>query len=377
MNHNNFVQETSTSLQFLGSKAGFRFDNTSSFIYELDTKEFFLIDCGEDVFDKLDSLGYLNRHNVSHFFIAITHMHSDHVGSLGALAHHCQVTDIPCHIYFPGSGILRQWLQNIDLCENENFKIFGNLDDTKEIDFGPVQIKLEPTIHTGKFLEYGYHIKQQRSKERSIYYSGDYNGQKPPLESLLNNLVLGQYDELYLDVGKGSPVHLDVDQLLDKIDTMKVTSEMQRKIYMMHLDLKMEELSESWKHSGYSLNFVKPIPRRSHTIEKELIHINGSKLVIQSCGANILQTVVLILESPTIESIEFDFLNISLEQMKSNLRKSSLGNLILYLFYLKISPPNIQIKQVTLKCSDPIKRLLNIYLKPMNVPLQVLNIENF
>jgi phosphoribosyl 1,2-cyclic phosphodiesterase len=377
LNQENLTQENSSLLKFLGGKAGFQFDNTSSFIYEPETKEFFLIDCGEDVFDKLYDFGYLKKEEVCHFYIAITHMHSDHVGSLGALVHHCEVEGIACHIYFPSSFILKQWLQNIDLHENENLKIFGDVTNTREIDFGPVQIKPEPTIHTGKFPEYGYHIQIKRTPEKLIYYSGDYNGQKPTLESLLTNLLSGEIHELYLDIGKGNPVHLDIDQLLGKIDTMKVTSDIQKKIYMMHLDSKMEKLAESWEDSGYSLNFVKPLQRKSFHKEKELVHTDGNKLVIQSCGSNILQDVALILESPTIESIEFNFVNTGINQIKKMLHKSSLGNLILYLFYMKMSPPNSQIKHITLQCSDSIKHLLNIYLAPMNVPLQVLNLENF
>ena len=74
-------------LHFLGRGAAFnpKEGNNSAYFIENDT--LFLIDCGENIFEKIilnDILNSINNVNV-----LITHTHSDHIGSLGTLIMYC------------------------------------------------------------------------------------------------------------------------------------------------------------------------------------------------------------------------------------------------------------------------------------------------
>jgi hypothetical protein len=362
------TQDTPT-LKFLGSKAGFGFDNTSAYYYEPASKQFFLMDCGEDVFDKLDALGFLQKEKVSHFFVAITHMHSDHVGSLGAFLMDCTQKKIPCHIYFPGSEILKDWLSSIDVKENETVKIFGQLEDAQPLTFGPVQLKPEPTTHTGKFLEYGYGIQISKNPEKWIYYSGDYNGKKPSLESLLAQISNGIYQELYLDVGTGSPVHLDVQHLKNTVDAVTLSFLLQRKIFLMHGDDSMQAICESLPQSGYGFRYVETVPSFHVKKMEDTLFLKENTLEIKTCGPYVLEQVALFTKSKTIQRVIFDFNALDTHQMKTMLRKSSLGNLLLYLYYKKMTLKNGKIDGLTLLCSQELKVLIKHYLSYMNVPL--------
>ncbi len=70
-------------LKFVGIGSAFNVDmgNTSAYIKQDDT--LFIIDCGELAFARMKQLNIFE--NVKNVYIAITHMHSDHVGSLGGL----------------------------------------------------------------------------------------------------------------------------------------------------------------------------------------------------------------------------------------------------------------------------------------------------
>ena len=69
-------------LKFLGTDSGFGKNNTSAWL--MYNKRFILIDCGYTVFPKLQEHNLLS---VDYDYdVIITHLHSDHVGSLGQLA---------------------------------------------------------------------------------------------------------------------------------------------------------------------------------------------------------------------------------------------------------------------------------------------------
>ena len=73
-------------LKFLGVGAAYnyRFNNNSA--YFIDNKTLYLFDCGEKICDRILKLGLLE--NVDNVFCFITHLHSDHVGSLEPLMYY-------------------------------------------------------------------------------------------------------------------------------------------------------------------------------------------------------------------------------------------------------------------------------------------------
>ena len=70
-------------LHFLGKGAAFypSFDNTSAWFVE--SNVFYLIDCGESVFSKIWNIPEYFR--ADKVVVILTHLHCDHVGSLGSL----------------------------------------------------------------------------------------------------------------------------------------------------------------------------------------------------------------------------------------------------------------------------------------------------
>lgn len=75
-------------LVFLGRGAAFNplEGNTAAYIREGD--RLFLVDCGETVFERLIARQALT--GVTELYIAISHLHSDHCGSLGTLLYYCR-----------------------------------------------------------------------------------------------------------------------------------------------------------------------------------------------------------------------------------------------------------------------------------------------
>ena len=74
-------------LHFLGHGAAFYVEagNTSAYLRE--GSRLLLLDCGESVFADLLRRGALS--GVTDITIALSHLHSDHCGSLGSLCHYC------------------------------------------------------------------------------------------------------------------------------------------------------------------------------------------------------------------------------------------------------------------------------------------------
>ena len=70
-------------LKFIGTGSAFnpKLGNTSAYYKE--NGNLLLIDCGESVFGRILELNLLE--DVENVYIAITHTHGDHVGSLGSL----------------------------------------------------------------------------------------------------------------------------------------------------------------------------------------------------------------------------------------------------------------------------------------------------
>ena len=70
-------------LKFIGTGSAFNTDmiNNSAFIKEETT--LFIIDSGETAFARMKNLKLFD--DIENVYIAITHTHSDHIGSLGSL----------------------------------------------------------------------------------------------------------------------------------------------------------------------------------------------------------------------------------------------------------------------------------------------------
>ena len=74
-------------LNFLGRGAAFNPLEKSTSAYIREGDRLFLIDCGESVFAELIRRGILK--DAKEVWIAVSHLHSDHSGSLGSVTLYC------------------------------------------------------------------------------------------------------------------------------------------------------------------------------------------------------------------------------------------------------------------------------------------------
>ena len=81
-------------LKFLGRGSAFNVEEGNTSAYYKSKNDMLLIDCGSDVFKKIVKKHLLD--NVYDLYIAITHSHPDHIGSLGDLIFYCYYF---CHFF--------------------------------------------------------------------------------------------------------------------------------------------------------------------------------------------------------------------------------------------------------------------------------------
>ena len=201
--------------------------NTSA--YFIENRCLFLIDCGENTFERILRKQLLN--DVDKVFIFITHTHSDHVGSLGSLIFHC---------YF-----LKKIELNIVLSSNllhyndvkELLRIYGAREDWYRI--------IEPTSLNNKFnsfnkMEYmsTKHVEQIPcyglsfdTNDGIVYYSGD----TKEINNIKELISSGKkIDKIYIDcttTNTENNVHYYIGKANEEID-----DSIKNKVYCMHFN---------------------------------------------------------------------------------------------------------------------------------------------
>ncbi|WP_167958945.1 MBL fold metallo-hydrolase [Anaerosporobacter faecicola] len=239
-------------LKFLGTGGAFntKRGNTSAY-FELGS-ELFLIDVGEDVFPKTIENHLFDQKTRVNIFI--THLHSDHVGSLGTLLAYLYINVFgqdrsKICVYFP-SEALKELLELQGVTE-EVYTFYVNLWDELYVD--GYQREVEYNFEAGKhtpYLDYKknencYHITFSQKKEFCFYYSGDtceFNHQ-------LSNPYA--YDWIYHEVTmiKSAEVHFQYDKLLEA--TKDMPADQKKKFVLMHLDSNFDV--ERAKMDGFSI----------------------------------------------------------------------------------------------------------------------------
>lgn len=229
-------------LNFLGIGSAFNTElgNTSAFIKG--NNSLFLIDCGGTVFSKLQELKILE--GVKKVYIAITHTHPDHVGSLGDLIFYSYYTlKATVIILFPDEKLIKNFLNCIGVnekmyCVNSKDKIDINNEELiiKNVEF------LQAS-HSSSIPAYGLLLNFNSKK---IYYSGDTNQIN---DNIIEQLISGEIQRVYQDTcgldyeGNG---HLSLKKLNDKIPV-----EFREKVYCMHLDKNIT--SNEINKSGFNI----------------------------------------------------------------------------------------------------------------------------
>ena len=215
-------------LKFLGCGSAFNYklDNTSA--YFIDNDELFLIDCGATVFKNLMSNDLLK--NIKEINVLITHLHSDHIGSLGILLDYAEhILNKKVKIIIAKDikylDSLKRFIACIG-CPNGSEFILEEEYDDKYSCFS--KIRYFETRHTSKLYCYGILFYTSNGV---VYYSGD-TSELTKLEELLEQKVL--IDKIYLDVTNDlitSRVHLYLEDVAKKIP-----SSIKDKVYCMHFN---------------------------------------------------------------------------------------------------------------------------------------------
>lgn len=217
-------------LTFIGCGSAFHTDlgNNGAFFKAADN-DLFMIDCGSATFHRLVDYQVLNK--VTHISVLITHLHPDHIGSLG---------DLIFYSYFKMAPTFKAKLTVLApedvLVEAKSLMRKMGVEDQQvnwlEIDeggnFGPYDVTPVRVSHADQLNCYGYEFK---SKNEYIYYSGDAN-QIP--QAILRKLINNEYDLFFQDTSWADypgNVHMSLREL-----TEMVPNDARTTVCCMHLD---------------------------------------------------------------------------------------------------------------------------------------------
>jgi ribonuclease BN (tRNA processing enzyme) len=211
-------------LEFLGRGSGYNVaeGNTSAFLRRADT--LLLIDCGESVFEKIITKNLIK--GIKNVHVLITHVHSDHIGSLGSFVGYCYwKSKIKVNIYFSEKEQIGEFLKLTGAVENESFTLH-DIDNTRIAELN-LTISALPTKHTKTINSYSYMLKFDFGND--IFYSGDTYETNLDIVPFLKagNLI---YHDTCLDDYEGN-VHTSLRALSEKIPC-----EYRKQVYCIHID---------------------------------------------------------------------------------------------------------------------------------------------
>ena len=208
-------------LVFTGKGSAFtpELGNTSGFFIKDD--DLFVLDMGETVFEKLSRKLELSSFKDIH--ILITHLHSDHVGSLGTVISYMYcIYGKKIDIYHPEEN-LRSLLSLMGIDE----KMYDFHKD-KDTEIEGIKISFVATPHVEDMACYGIIIGD---RDESIYYSGD---SKDIPNRVLDEFFEGKIRIIYQDTtmkNSPEPTHMSLALLEEKIPP-----EYRHRVYCMHLE---------------------------------------------------------------------------------------------------------------------------------------------
>jgi ribonuclease BN (tRNA processing enzyme) len=229
-------------LKFLGRGSAFNVKegNTSAYIKQDDM--LLLIDCGESIFQKIVEKKLLD--DVKEVNILITHLHSDHCGSLSSLIMYCYYCKgIKPNIYHPDIEDIKNFLNSTGAC----YSNLWNYMDRKMLN-NDYNLNITPLImsHVNELNSYGYHVVDEISKQ-NVIYSGDTNS----IDSFFVSFecyrwknTISYHDTCLADYDGN--VHTSLRRLCEL-----VPKEYRNKVYCMHLDC--DELIEKAKLEGFNV----------------------------------------------------------------------------------------------------------------------------
>ena len=204
-------------LLFLGIGSAFNpvMGNTSA-CFVLDEK-FFLLDCGETVFERLWYRPEIRT--CKDIYVAITHLHNDHAGSLAALASACfYEMGKKINIIHPNQTII-ELLSLMGISQKE-YLYHSEMPDM-DVSFQAVL-----TEHVSNMKSYGYIIK---TKKWSFYFSGDARSIPGNVLTQFHN---GDIEFIFQDTSVEDSSHHAQLSYVEQV----IPVEMRSRVYAIHLE---------------------------------------------------------------------------------------------------------------------------------------------
>lgn len=161
-------------LKFLGRGSGFFPEEGNTAAFFIEDKTLFLIDCGELIFSKIKEIQLLEKSQIEEIYCFVTHLHSDHIGSLGTLTAACVYrANPPIHFHVVCHDALRSdiaSLLRIQGCKDlydfvPPTSLRGEYQSFNEVNF-------IPTAHTKSLQAFSLEFISDTGK---TFYSGDTN----------------------------------------------------------------------------------------------------------------------------------------------------------------------------------------------------------
>lgn len=223
-------------LNFIGRGSAFNVKEGNNSAYLKDNGELILLDCGEGIFERILEKEILN--DVTSLNIFITHMHSDHVGSLSSLLYYCfYMKKIVPKVYSADDKLL-DLLKILGNVEGRDFE-FIKLKIEENVSIGAVKISPVKVEHIDSANCYGYLIDY---KNKLIWYSGDCRG----VSDIINKYDIDEfYQDTCLAHYEGNN-HTSLRTLC-----LSVPKDKRNKIYCMHIDC--SELIEKAEQEGFNV----------------------------------------------------------------------------------------------------------------------------
>lgn len=206
-------------LNFLGKGCAFYplYGNTCA--YFVHGKELYLLDCGESAFEQLYKK--INLGEIERAYVIVTHLHADHVGSLGTMiSYFFCVLHKPVYVIHPETTIVD--LLTLEGIDKAGYEYCTRLPENGAgLSAEPIEVK-----HAEDMKCYGYLL---RDSEECIFYSGD-SAMVP--EKVRKLFLAGEIDRIYHDTATQPSDHHGFYERLEEV----IPVEKRGQVYCMHLD---------------------------------------------------------------------------------------------------------------------------------------------
>jgi len=259
MKYNNEYDDMMNYPRFLGIGSCFNTElgNTSCYFHIMN--KLILIDCGFDVFPKIKKVIDDSKEQIKEIYVLITHLHSDHIGSLPALIEYCYyVKKININLIYPEPEKLKKCLELHLIRDN-----FYYLEDSKaeyhiSTDMSNISImpiKLKHDIYNMDY-SYGYMFIYGN---RCFIFAWDSCDVSPEVYNLFEKCINRNMSEYKISNNVEREVFLFHDVCIEDYPGNKHTNyckmlnifkENRDKVFFVHMDNK-EELNKIAKDNGF------------------------------------------------------------------------------------------------------------------------------